>query len=57
MAMKRVWIGVFACGVMASVLSAQTQDKKDSDKKKDEKVVVTGTAVAPEAGAAGGLDD
>jgi carboxypeptidase C (cathepsin A) len=43
---KRVWIGVFACGVMFAAVSTQAQDK---DKKKDEKVVVTGTPVTPPA--------
>ena len=49
MMMKRVWISVCACGVMvAAVSSLGAQDKKDSDKK-DEKVVVKGAAVTPEA--------
>jgi carboxypeptidase C (cathepsin A) len=50
MVMKRIWIGVFACGLMASAVLAMAQDKdKDKDKKKDEKVVVKGTAATPEA--------
>src|SRR5271154_2680822 len=48
MSMKQFWIGVFACGVMVSTLSAVAQDK-DKDKKKDEKVVVKGSVVTPEA--------
>jgi carboxypeptidase C (cathepsin A) len=48
MLMKRVWVGVFACGVMAAAVSATAQDK-DKDKKKDEKVVVAGTSVVPVA--------
>jgi carboxypeptidase C (cathepsin A) len=47
MVMKRVWVGVFACGAMVSALAAVAQDK-DKDKK-DEKVMVKGTAVPPEA--------
>jgi carboxypeptidase C (cathepsin A) len=47
MTIRRLWIGVCACGVMlVAVLGAQ--EKKDSDKK-DEKVVVKGAAVTPEA--------
>jgi carboxypeptidase C (cathepsin A) len=48
MLIKRVWIGVFACGVMFGAAAAGAQDK-DNDKKKDEKVVVKGTAVTPGA--------
>ena len=48
MVMKRVWVGVFAAW-MASAALAVGQDKKDSDKKKDEKVVVKGTPAAAEA--------
>jgi carboxypeptidase C (cathepsin A) len=61
MVMKRLWIGVFAVGMMFGAVAVQgagPQDKKDSDKKKDtdakkdkdeEKVVVKGSAVTPEA--------
>jgi len=59
MVMKRVWIGVFAAGMMFGAVAAQgagLQDKKESDKKKEsdakkdeEKVVVKGSAVTPEA--------
>jgi carboxypeptidase C (cathepsin A) len=52
MVMKRVWIGVFAGALMASAALAVAQDK-DKDKKKDEKVVVKGTSVSPEAGLPG----
>jgi carboxypeptidase C (cathepsin A) len=48
MLIKRVWIGVFACGVMFGAAAAGAQDK-DNDKKKDEKVVVKGTSVTPGA--------
>jgi carboxypeptidase C (cathepsin A) len=48
MLIKRVWIGVFACGVMFGAAAAGAQDK-DNDRKKDEKVVVKGTAVTPGA--------
>jgi carboxypeptidase C (cathepsin A) len=48
MVMKRIWVGMFAV-LMASAALAVAQDKKDSDKKKDEKVVVKGTPTASEA--------
>ena len=48
MVMKRVWIGVFAWGLMASAVLAAAQEK-ESDKKKDEKVVVKGKPEVPEA--------
>src|SRR5271156_3382623 len=48
MVMKRALVGVFAA-LMASAALAVAQDKKDSDKKKDEKVVVKGTPAAAEA--------
>jgi carboxypeptidase C (cathepsin A) len=47
MSMKQVLVGVVAGLVMISAQAATAQDKKDSDKKKDEKVVVAGTPVAP----------
>ena len=50
MGLGRVWMGALACGVMLAGVPAQGgQQKKDNDKKDDEKVVVKGSAVAPEA--------
>jgi carboxypeptidase C (cathepsin A) len=50
MGLGRGWIRALACGLMLATVSAQgAQDKKDADKKKEEKVVVKASAVAPEA--------
>src|SRR5882757_3203788 len=50
MGLGRGWISALACGLMLATVSAQgAQDKKDADKKKEEKVVVKASAVAPEA--------
>jgi carboxypeptidase C (cathepsin A) len=49
MSMKQVLVGVVAGLVMISAQAATAQDKKDSDKKKDEKIVVAGTPVTPSA--------
>jgi carboxypeptidase C (cathepsin A) len=50
MGMERVLIGAFVCGMaLCAVQGAGAQEKKDSDKKKDEKVVVKGTPAASEA--------
>jgi carboxypeptidase C (cathepsin A) len=49
MSRNLVWKSV-SCGVlMAAVFAAGAQEKKDSDKKKDQKLVVTGTAVVEAA--------
>src|ERR1700742_4197575 len=52
MGLGRGWSRALAFGLMLAAVSAQgAQDKKDddkNDKKKDEKVVVKGSAVAPE---------
>jgi carboxypeptidase C (cathepsin A) len=43
---NRVWLGLAAGAMVVSAVSARAlgpQDKKDNDKKKDEKIVVTGT--------------
>ena len=48
---KLVWKGV-SCGVLMAVafaMGAAAQEKKDSDKKKDQKLVVTGTPVVEAA--------
>src|ERR1700733_12257694 len=52
MVMKRVWVSVFACGVMFAAVAAQgagSQDKEKDKEKKDEKVVVKGKVEAAEA--------
>jgi len=49
MSMKRIWIGVFACGLLLGSVAQGAQDKKDDKKEKDEKVVVKGTAAVAEA--------
>jgi hypothetical protein len=47
MLMKRIGVAVVAGLVMVSVQVAFSQDKKDNDNKKDEKVVVAGTPATP----------
>lgn len=47
MLMKRIGVAVVAGLVMSSAQVAFSQDKKDNDQKKDEKVVVAGTPATP----------